>query len=152
MAEVPEVKGTRIAGWKLRLVAWLATKPLTGRIIRSKMLGDLGFGRLRTTAPQDGSPLRIKQTLLRPQQGDRPEGRIGRIVSGRVAPAEGFKAPTVSDFAQAYRQGKTSPVSVAERILKAVEASESGDTPYRFFIAQSPEDLMAQAEASQQRF
>ena len=152
MEGLPEVKGTRIAGWKLRLVAWMATKPLLGRLIRSKMLGDLGFAGLRLADPRDGAPVRLKQPLLRPQKGGRTEGRMGRLVSARVTNEEGFKAPNVSDYAQAYRQGKTTPTAVAERILKAIELSEEGDEPFRFFIAQNRDDLLAQAEASSQRF
>lgn len=152
MAEAAKAKGTRIAGWKLRLVAWLATKPLTGRLIRAKMLDDLGFGLLRKNRADGASPLRLSQPVMVPQEVDPREGRLGRVVSGRVAKADGFTAPTVSDFAQAYRQGRCSPMDVAKTILAAVDRSESQPKPYRFFIAQDPDDLLAQAEASADRF
>ena len=58
---------------------------------------------------------------------------------------------TIQDYAAAYRDGTTTPVAVAEKILTAVAASEEGETPLRAFIAQDRDDIMAQAWAATQR-
>ncbi|MBN1999445.1 amidase [candidate division KSB1 bacterium] len=63
-----------------------------------------------------------------------------------------FKFPGVHDYTQAYREGKITPVTVAERLLKAIEKSDSDDPPLRAFIAVNPEDLLKQAKASARRY
>jgi Asp-tRNA(Asn)/Glu-tRNA(Gln) amidotransferase A subunit family amidase len=55
------------------------------------------------------------------------------------------------DYAKAYRNGTLSPVEAAERVLAAIEASEQGDEPLRTFIAIDRQDVLAQAQAAQER-
>ncbi len=59
--------------------------------------------------------------------------------------------PSGVDFAAAYAAGRASPVDVAEAFLAAVEDSERGDPPMRFFISLDAGDVRAQAAASAQR-
>lgn len=58
---------------------------------------------------------------------------------------------TIRDYTEAYRQGKTTPLEVAENILSAIHASNQGDIPLNAFIAVDREDLTRQARMSTQR-
>ncbi|KAL4419344.1 hypothetical protein ABPG75_002647, partial [Micractinium tetrahymenae] len=59
---------------------------------------------------------------------------------------------TVADFYRAYASGQTTPSEVAERVIKAVAASEAQEPPMRFFVAHEPERLRQLAAASTQRW
>jgi Asp-tRNA(Asn)/Glu-tRNA(Gln) amidotransferase A subunit family amidase len=66
-------------------------------------------------------------------------------------PPNDFAYLAARDYAKAYRDGTLSPVEVAERVLAAIEASEQGDAPLRAFIAIDRQDVLAQAQAAQDR-
>jgi Asp-tRNA(Asn)/Glu-tRNA(Gln) amidotransferase A subunit family amidase len=59
---------------------------------------------------------------------------------------------TVSDFARAYRSGRMDPVTVADRLIQAIEASELKGKPLRAVIKTHTPDIMVQAKASAGRF
>lgn len=62
-----------------------------------------------------------------------------------------FRFRTVFDFANAYRDGSTDPVSVAEQVIHAIEVSNEGKTPLRAIINSNEQDILRQAKASQKR-
>jgi Asp-tRNA(Asn)/Glu-tRNA(Gln) amidotransferase A subunit family amidase len=64
----------------------------------------------------------------------------------------GFHFAGVQDYARAYQEGKTSPLEVADRVLKAIEASNAVEPPLRAIIAVIREDVLRQAQESAQRF
>jgi Asp-tRNA(Asn)/Glu-tRNA(Gln) amidotransferase A subunit family amidase len=64
----------------------------------------------------------------------------------------GFHFANVHDYARAYRDGETSPLEVAERVLNAIETSNAADPPLRAIIALIREDVERQAQESTQRF
>ena len=63
----------------------------------------------------------------------------------------GFRFPSTLDYAQAYRQGQTNPVEVAERVLAAIKAGDAMGPPMRAMIAVDENDIMRQAEAAAER-
>lgn len=63
----------------------------------------------------------------------------------------GFRFQNVFDFATAYRNGTTTPVDVANRVIKAIKASNDGKTPLRAIINANEQDILRQAEASKKR-
>ena len=65
---------------------------------------------------------------------------------------EGWRFPTAFDYAQAYRQGRTDPVQVAETILAGIKALDAQDPPLRAFVEVDEEEVMRQARASAQRW
>jgi Asp-tRNA(Asn)/Glu-tRNA(Gln) amidotransferase A subunit family amidase len=66
-------------------------------------------------------------------------------------PASRVPYPTIRQYAQAYRDGRTTPVTIAEKVFAGVAASEALETPLRLFIAMQKEDVLAQAHASTER-
>ncbi len=59
---------------------------------------------------------------------------------------------TAADFVAAYLNKQTNPKQVAQRIIEAVRELDAMTPPMRVFIAQNAKDLLAQAEASTQRY
>ncbi len=76
-----------------------------------------------------------------------PENEWPREASGM----QGFHFASVFDFANAYRNGATTPEEVAKNVLESIEASDAGDKPLKAFIVVDRNDVMRQARASTQR-
>ena len=76
-----------------------------------------------------------------------PENEWPREASGM----KGFHFASVFDFANAYRNGATTPEEVAKKVLESIEASDAGDKPLKAFIVVDRNDVMRQARASTQR-
>jgi Asp-tRNA(Asn)/Glu-tRNA(Gln) amidotransferase A subunit family amidase len=64
----------------------------------------------------------------------------------------GFRLPTVADFVGAFRSGRCSPTEVAEAVLNAIEDSNKASPPLRAIIETSRDVVLAQANASTQRW
>jgi len=143
----------RLSGTPLRLLAGLAGSG-AGRLLRLKLLSDAGIPKL-VGYPTDDAPLAPPLTAAPTAQ---PTGEVGAPEAQAEHAANlppvgsGFRFETIADFARAYREGASDPTKVAEAVLKAIGATEEGARPMRLFIAQSPDDLRAQAEASAKRF
>jgi Asp-tRNA(Asn)/Glu-tRNA(Gln) amidotransferase A subunit family amidase len=66
-------------------------------------------------------------------------------------PSPGFRFAGVHEYAQAYRKGITSPLEVAERVLRAIDAGNHATPPMRAVIAVRSDDVLRQAEAATRR-
>ncbi len=64
---------------------------------------------------------------------------------------KGFQFSSAFDYAQAYRDGKTTPVEVAQNIIDKINPESKDDPANYIMIASYKDDLMAQAEASAER-
>ena len=64
----------------------------------------------------------------------------------------GFRLPTVADFVGAFRSGRCSPTEVAEAVLNAIEDANKASPPLRAIIETSRDVVLAQANASTQRW
>jgi Asp-tRNA(Asn)/Glu-tRNA(Gln) amidotransferase A subunit family amidase len=65
---------------------------------------------------------------------------------------KGFRFAGAFDFADAYRNGTTTPEEVAQKVLENIQVSDAGDKPLRAFIAVNREDVMRQARESTERY
>jgi Asp-tRNA(Asn)/Glu-tRNA(Gln) amidotransferase A subunit family amidase len=65
---------------------------------------------------------------------------------------KGFQFTSVFDFANAYRNGTTTPEEVAKKVLDAIGNSDKGDAPLKAFIAVNQDEVMRQAHESTLRF
>ena len=65
---------------------------------------------------------------------------------------EHFPYRTITDYARAYRNGETTPMEVAEKVLAAITASKNSTPDLKLFIAVYRDDLIAQAKASTERY
>lgn len=75
-----------------------------------------------------------------------------QLAADEAAPRRRFRPETAADFTAAYRDGKLSPVDVAERAIAIVRESDALRPKMRLLIAQREGDVRAQAEASQARY
>lgn len=64
---------------------------------------------------------------------------------------DSFRFPTIADYTDAYRQGRTSPLQVARRLIQEVDRADALSPPMRFFISQDREELLQQAQAATER-
>ncbi|MBK7972982.1 MAG: amidase [Deltaproteobacteria bacterium] len=62
-----------------------------------------------------------------------------------------FRYRTLDDFRAAYRDGRATPLTVAERFIEARNASEAHAPPMRIFIASDDDEILHAAKASTER-
>jgi len=139
-----------LSGSKLKLFVSLLDGP-TGGLLLGNLLKQAGIPWLRQQPFDEwptfepivpvGEPMAVTKTMSRSQWPD-------------AAPflPDGWRFATAFDYARAYRDGSLDPVTVAERVLAAVEAGDQSDPPLRAFIEQDREDVLRQARASAQRW
>lgn len=145
--DLPPLAAPRSAGGLLRTFVGLAEGRLGGALSK-KFFNDIGVGRLRAATPDAALP--AEHPVLADAR------RAGAVAPTNVAEAQLGASPgtveSVERFEAAYRDGRTTPTAVAERLLAAIEASDAGDLPLRAVIAHAAEDLQRQAEASSARW
>lgn len=69
----------------------------------------------------------------------------------KASRTNGFPFVSLFDYANAYRDGISTPEEVAIRVLDSIETSDSGDRPLKAFIAVDRDDVMRQARESTER-
>jgi Asp-tRNA(Asn)/Glu-tRNA(Gln) amidotransferase A subunit family amidase len=144
------VKAPRLTGTALRVLCRLVELPVVGRGLALKLLKDVGIGRLRTArAARDDSPLSPHFVDCAEAAASRPHVDLSTWTS---APATGRTPPNAAGLIASYRAGTTTPTAVAEQFCDRLEASELGEAPLRTLIAHHRDDLMKQAEASNERW
>ena len=148
--DLKSVQMPYLTGGKLKLFVSLLEGPT-----RSALLGNLlkqaGVIDLRQRQFDDWptfeplvpatAPVQRAQSIPQTQWPEQPAFR-----------PDGWRFPSAFDFARAYRDGDADPVTVAERMLDAVAASDESEPPLRAIIEQDREDVMQQARASAQRW
>jgi Asp-tRNA(Asn)/Glu-tRNA(Gln) amidotransferase A subunit family amidase len=147
----PTLNAPRLAGAAIRLVAPLADSAVLGGIIRGQMLGQVGLDALRQARLD--TPPSLGPDFPRPATPT-PVGTPDVSALGNVPEEQGrgFRFVSAAQLHQAYRAGRVNPSEVAQRVVKAVEASENTTPPLRAIIAQKSDDVMKQAEASSARW
>lgn len=152
--DIQPLKAPRAAGTLLRLGVFLTENPVTRGPLSRQLLSNLGLAEFRRTRVDDPLP------LAHPLFGPRPSTRasepvpLSKILPGvpERTPRSGFAFETVADFHAAYEGGGVTPSEVASRLLDNLRASERQNPPLRLFISQSPDDFLAQADASTKRW
>jgi Asp-tRNA(Asn)/Glu-tRNA(Gln) amidotransferase A subunit family amidase len=150
--DLKSVKLPRMSGIILQVFTNLLEIPLTRWMLISNLLKQGGFHAVRELhvddppsfippVPRSGYPLAV--------------GRNDKVLDDLIAittvPQKGFHFSTIFDYASAYRSGIITPELVAERILKAIEESQTYNPSMNIFIAWLKDDLMAQAGAATER-
>ncbi|MGK0362125.1 MAG: hypothetical protein ACI9U2_004445, partial [Bradymonadia bacterium] len=160
----------RSAGGLLRLFVALAEGPVGGPL-STKFFKDIGLNRLRAATPDDAMP--VEHGLLAAARIAMPADAADEAPPAAASPAAASPAaaspaaaspaatppagPTYGAepahlYEAAYRTGESTPTQVAERLIAAIDARESGERPLRAVIARDIADLMAQARASTERW
>jgi Asp-tRNA(Asn)/Glu-tRNA(Gln) amidotransferase A subunit family amidase len=159
MYKKSHVKLPRLAGTPLRVLGSALDIPGLGDAIRASMLGSVGIAELRRTPVE--APAWTPTRLVGREaghDGGRASGAAGSsrevdldAVAGLAAtPAPGGPASCAA-YARAYRERRAGPLEIAEAVLRASSEAEALSPPLRALIFQDPDDVRAQARASQQR-
>ncbi|MBI5480642.1 MAG: amidase [Deltaproteobacteria bacterium] len=146
------VKAPRMAGGMLKLSAGLAESSLTGGLLAGTMLGSAGILEMRATPCDEALVLQPPRLPRQTPGGDAAPPVPDLAALEGLAPGPGFRFETARDFARAYREGRTSPLQVAERVLERTRESEERDPAMRLFIAQQRDDVLAQAHEATERW
>ena len=156
--DVEPVSAPRMTGLALRLFTRLTERPLIGRPIRQHLKSQIGISRLKTVSLHEEIPAdlklrrRLEDEAGTPLESENPLRVSNEAASFRGGPkAEGFQFTTIADYALAFREGDATPLDVAQRLIDATKASETGEYPMRLFIAQDEADVLAQARAATER-
>ena len=143
------VKAPRLAGFKLKLFVGLVEGPFGGPL-KTMMLKNIGMPAFRSRTITEGpSPWSVRPHPAKAPEGAEPD--LEALISS-PPPGGSFPEESAWSFVSAYRSGDTSPVDVAKRVAEATRASNATTPPLRAIIAQQESDLVAQAEASAERY
>lgn len=142
-----EVKAPRLAGLALRAFVSAVEGPL-GQPLLAKLLRDSGIERFRAL-----SAGQVPSTAALLPHPPSPSGALAspEAMAARAVAASTSRLETVAAFAQAYRERKTDPVQVAQRLHAAIARLDEGPDRMGFFIARKPDDVLRAAEASATR-
>lgn len=149
------VRAPRVAGGSLRLAARLAEGRLTGGLLAGKLLRSAGVFELRAAAVDEPHPVHPpgRSSSAAPGAAEpaapEPDGVLERLAEPH---GPGFRFETATEFAAAYRAGRSTPEEVAERVLDAVRRLDEVVPPLRAFLAQSADDVRAQAREATARW
>ena len=167
--DLESLKLPKLVGLPLRLFAAALDHKATRALLLPSLLAQGGIPKLRAQRP-GGDPTfyplasaaagAAPYPPLTPAEVDAAMGEAagretvpsseeagsGAAIGPSARPAGRYA--TICDYAAAYRAGATSPLEIAERVLKAIAAGDAADPPLRAFIANDRDDLISQARAS----
>lgn len=135
----------RLGATGLRMLATLVEAPIIGPLLIAKLKADGGLARFDRRTPDE-------PPTLYPHLAADPRTVPPLTPATDTSSAEGFHFPSMDDFHEAYRSGRTTPEVVAKRFLEQVAESDAGERPLRAFIAIKRDDVIAQARASTERW
>ncbi|MFK7930230.1 MAG: amidase [Myxococcota bacterium] len=146
------VSAPRLAGAGLRAFARLIEQPVSGRVVRDALLRQLGLDALRA-ADVSGAPIDAGPLPADPRAFPRdPTADSLAAVVRQPGHTRGEHATTALQQHAAYAAGERSPVEAAEAFQHALASSQADAPALHLFIAQNPDDVRAQAIASEARW
>src|SRR3990172_4522503 len=147
--DLKSVKLPYLAGGLLRLFVSLVEGPLGG-LLTPSLFDSSGINWLRKQVIDEAPtylPIHFAGALAKKDSAV-PKKEWPKSVA---VDSRGFHFATVFDYAKAYRDGKTTPEEVAQKLLDAIETSNASTPPLRAVIAVKREDVMRQASEATQR-
>ena len=131
------VRAPRLSEWGMRLLLRALNSPATSWLAGRHLIATLGIPKLADVSFFPEMPI-----------PPAPPGPSRQALSQPPAPP-GFAFSGVADYTEAYRSGRLTPLTVAQRFLAAV--GDSNPTLHAF-IACNEGDVMAQARESTHRW
>jgi Asp-tRNA(Asn)/Glu-tRNA(Gln) amidotransferase A subunit family amidase len=147
--DLKSVKLPYLAGRLLRLFVSLVEGPLGG-LLTPSLFESSGINWLRKQVIDEAPtylPIHFSGALAKKDSAV-PEKEWPKSAA---VDSRGFHFTTVFDYAKAYRDGKTTPEEVAQKLLEVIEASNASTPPLRAMIAVNREDVLKQAREATQR-
>ncbi len=151
--DLKSLKVPKLSGNSLRAMVSLLENGYSRRLLEFPLLKEAGLDRLRKLDIHEAPCYVPKHPLAPAPAPDKARASLA-VFQREDFPAQttpGFHFHSVQDFARAYRSGETSPTQVAERVIDAIKASNSGEQALRAIISWNEQDIRAQARASEER-
>ncbi|CAA0839503.1 Fatty acid amide hydrolase, partial [Striga hermonthica] len=160
----------RMAGFLVRVVAWLLESPIFGGILLYFLKKNNLIHQLVSFAKIQEPPLFVpshpyEEIEEKDVKGPElhymsPAERVQQVVFCLESPENTTKTPqlssfrhqTIMDYAKAYASHETTPTLVAQRLIARVHESSSQKLPMSFFINFCEEDILRQANESSLRY
>jgi Asp-tRNA(Asn)/Glu-tRNA(Gln) amidotransferase A subunit family amidase len=148
--DLVSVKLPILNGFALKFLVWLMESPASF-LIRSSLFNKAGISAFRklqldelpTPCPiHDVTEHDVAAGSISPEKLSLPINDNGK----------GFHFNTTADYFRLYSEEKTTPKEVAQKLIESITESEKNDKPLRAFLSYDPDDIMNQAEASEERF
>lgn len=149
--ERDEVKAPRVAGVALKAFVGVLESPLAPVVIE-KLVTDSGIARFREASAGGASPIQVPLPLGPTPTGVTEPRALAELALDHVSAPPGVRLESAGAFRAAYRSGQTDPTRVVRRLHESVLKLEGGDSKMNFFISRKPEQVMAAAEASTERW
>lgn len=148
--DLKSAKAPRLTGAGLSAAVSLFENRASRVLLAPGLLRDTGVAAFRSVVLAE--PPSVAPQLPRP--GSIPAGAaaatdLAALAQARATP--GFRFETVGDFARAYREGRTTPVEVAEKLFAALDDAERRAPKMRAIVAARRDDAFAQAQAATAR-
>jgi Asp-tRNA(Asn)/Glu-tRNA(Gln) amidotransferase A subunit family amidase len=147
--DLKSVKLPVLSGVKLELFTALLGNPLTHALLINPLLKNSGVTWLRSQAFNLTPTFYPLARVENPAQSTAELPGEDAIKDNQPRPKTPYAS--IRDYAAAYRQGHTTPLEVAEKLLAAIESSDQGDTPLRSIIQIDRQDVLSQARAATER-
>ncbi len=138
----------KLYGGMLSAFAAITGNSLTRPLVIGSLLENGGIPKLRKLQ-FDEEPTFFPMSI--PQEHAAGPLDMPQSTSGGRAPRETMPFSISRDYVDVYRQGKMTPLQVAERVIEAIAASDRTAPPMRAFVASQREDILKQAEVSTER-
>lgn len=143
----------RLTGVALSALATAADNPVTMSVLAPKLLKDSGIAALREARVDE--PPSVLPPLPRPStlHAAAPPPEVDLFVLAAAPRAgTGFAFESTTDYARAFREGKTTPAEVADRLVDALRRADNLDPPLHAITAWRADQLKEQAAASTERW
>lgn len=144
-------RAPRLSGALLEAVAALLERPTLGKAAAKSLLKSAGverFRHLHVPEPPRMHPIASAAQLTVGREPSETE------LSDALAPGDGpgFRFPSVRAYARAYREGRTTPMQVAEQVVHTLMVQDRGDPPLYLFVRWNEAEIRKQAEESTRRY
>jgi Asp-tRNA(Asn)/Glu-tRNA(Gln) amidotransferase A subunit family amidase len=146
-----EITAPRAAGALLKTAVALVENPVTAGAVVQRLLKDAGILAMRDV-PVDDAPAIVHPLFA---SSTRSTTELSPIAPADALTAIGEREAnrpfeSIAEFARAYRDGRVTPLQVAERVLAMSEIAQREGRS--FFIAQRRDEVLSGARAATERY
>lgn len=152
--DLKSLKVPKLSGNALKAMVNLVENGYSRRLLEFPVLKEAGLDRLRKLNIHE-APCYVPKHPLSPAPAPDKARESLTLFQREDFPAQttpNFQFVSAQNFVRAYRSGQLTPTQVAERVIDAIRATNSGDQALRAIISWNEQDIRAQARASEERY
>lgn len=144
--DLKSLKLPKLYGKMLSIFAGVAANRFTRPLLLGSLLENGGIPKLRILKFEEEPtyfPLNIPEQHAK-ECTDLPM----KLPKGPRTPVEKLPFATIRDFANAFRDGKTSPLEVADQVIRSIQASQKTQPAMNSISMSNDEEIRKQAQTS----